>query len=122
MVVKVGKNGSICLYYKGLLISSFPLTKKKDKNFYFNIGEILIKESKGIPIDQRIRFSLRFMNQIHMRKLYDKPIYKSDHELFSASLFAMMRLRIIDNDSENGYMIFPKKKIKQEKGSLPHLQ
>jgi hypothetical protein len=124
MVVKVGSQGSICLYYKGLLISSFPLTKKKDKDFYFNIGEILIKESKGIPIDQRIRFSLKFMNQIYHRKINHKPIYKSDHELFSASMFAMMRLRIIDNDEENGYMIFPKKKKnpKQEKGSLLHPQ
>ena len=111
MVVKVGKNGSICLYYKGLLISSFPLTKKKDKQFYFDIGETLIKESKNIPIDQRIRFSLQFMNQIHSKKLKHKAIYKSDHELFCASLLAMMRLRIIDNDEENGYMIFPKKKL-----------
>jgi len=110
MVVKVGSQGSICLYYKGLLISSFPLTKKKDKQFYFDIGEKLIKESKNIPIDQRIRFSLKFINQIHSRKIYNKPIYKSDHELFCASLLAMMRLRIVDNDSENGYMIFPKKK------------
>lgn len=111
MVVKVGSQGSICLYYKGLLISSFPLTKKKDKNFYFNIGEILIKQSKNIPIDQRIKFSLKFMNQIHHRKINHKPIYKSDHELFCASLFAMLRLRIIDNDEQNGYMIFPKKKL-----------
>ena len=111
MVVKVGSQGSICLYYKGLLISSFPLTKKKDKQFYFDIGEKLIKESKNIPIDQRIRFSLRFMNQIHFKKLKNKAIYKSDHELFCSSMFAMMRLRIVDNDNLNGYMIFPKKKL-----------
>ena len=24
-----GKNGTLCLYYKGLLISSYPLTNKK---------------------------------------------------------------------------------------------
>jgi hypothetical protein len=51
------------------------------------------------------------MNQIYSKKLKNKAIYKSDHQLFCASLLAMMRLRIIDNNEENGYMIFPKKKL-----------
>ena len=39
MTIYNGSNGSICFYYKGLLISSYPLTKNKTCQAYLNQGE-----------------------------------------------------------------------------------
>lgn len=109
-MIKEGPEGSICLYYKGLLISSFPISKKKTEDYYLGLGEKLIRKSKCIPIVERIKYSLTFMNQMYSRKKKKQAIYAEDHQLFCASLLAMMRIGIIDNDIENGYYVFPKKK------------
>ena len=106
-----GTRGTLCLYYKGLLISSFPLSNIKTVEKYLYQGEYLIRKSKGIPIRLQIKTYLHFCNEIYRRKKDNLPIYKSDHELFLSSLSALLRLRIIENDDINGYMSFPKKKL-----------
>lgn len=106
-----GTRGTLCLYYKGLLISSFPLSNIKTVEKYLYQGEYLIRKSKGVPIRLQIKTYLHFCNEIYIRKRDKLPIYKSDHELFLSSLSALLRLRIIENDDLNGYMSFPKKKL-----------
>ena len=105
-----GSKGSLNLYYKSLLISSFPLTNKKTFERYFYQGEYLIRKSKQIPIKIQIKTYLHFCNMIFSRKKNNQPIRKSDHEMFLNSLFALMRLKIIDDDESNGYLIMNKKK------------
>ena len=105
-----GSNGSICLYYKGLLISSFALTKKKTLERYLQQGEEIIYKSKGIPIRLQIKTYLHFCNQIYRRKKNNLSIRRSDHIYFLNCLTALLRLRIIDNDELNGFMCFNKKK------------
>jgi len=105
-----GSKGSLNLYYKSLLISSFPLTNKKTFERYFYQGEYLIRKSKQIPIKIQIKTYLHFCNMIFSRKKNNQPIRKSDHEIFLNSLFALMRLKIIDDDESNGYLIMNKKK------------
>jgi len=112
-MIYYGSHGTICLYYKGLLISSFALTNKKTIQAYLNQGEELIYQSKGIT---QIKMYLQFCNIIHNRKINNKAIYKSDHINFLNCLTALLRLKIIHNDIEdgelNGYMVFQKKKKK----------
>lgn len=105
-----GSEGSLCFYFKGILISSFPLTKKKTVEIYLSQGEELIYKSKGIPIKLQIKTYLHFCNEIYRRKKNNQPIRRSDHIYFLNCLSALLRLRIIDNDELNGYMNFPKKK------------
>lgn len=109
-----GSEGSICLFYKGLLVSSFALTKKKTVERYLQQGEELIYSSKGIPIRLQIKTYLHFCNEIYRRKIDNLPIRRSDHIYFLNCITALIRLRIIDNDIEydglNGYMAFPRKK------------
>lgn len=104
-----GSEGSICFYYKGLLISSYPLTKNKTYKAYLNQGEELIYKSKGIPIRIQIKTYLHFCNQIYSRKKDNLSIRRSDHIYFLNCLCALLRLNIIDNDESNGYMCFQKK-------------
>lgn len=105
-----GSHGSICFYFKGQLISSYALTKKKTLQAYLNQGEELIYKSKGIPIKIQIKTYLHFCNEIYSRKKNNLAIRRSDHIYFLNCLTALLRLRIIDNDDLNGYMCFNKKK------------
>ena len=104
-----GSEGSICFYYKGLLISSYPLSKKKTLERYLNQGEELIYKSKGIPIKAQVRTYLHFCNEIYSRKKNNLAIRRSDHIYFLNCLTALLRLKIIDNDESNGFMCFNKK-------------
>jgi hypothetical protein len=120
MTIYNGCDGSLNLYYKELLISSFPLTKKKTFERYKYQGEYLIlesmKQNKNIKL---IIYTLTlFCNQIYSRKKNKQPIRRSDHELFLSSLFALMKLKIIDNDELNGYLIMPRKKLSKFKTAI----
>jgi len=112
MTIYCGSNGTLCLYFKGVLISSFPLTEKKTFQAYLNQGEELIYKSKGIPIKIQIKTYLHFCNIIYRRKNNNQSIYKSDHINFLNCLTALLRLKIIENDELNGFMCFPKRKVK----------
>ncbi len=105
-----GSNGSVCFYYKGLLISSYPLSKFKTLNKYLNQGEELIYKSKDIPIKTQIKMYTHFCNMVYTRKKNNQSIYRQDHIFFLNCLTALLRLRIIENDEQNGYMCFKKKK------------
>ncbi len=112
MTIYNGSQGSLNLYYKGLLISSFPLSKKKTFETYQYQGEYLILKSmrKNLKVRHIIHTLTHFCNMIHKRKLNKQSIRRSDHEMFISCLFGLMKLKIIDNDIENGYLIMPKKK------------
>jgi hypothetical protein len=101
-----GKKGTLCLYYKGLLISSFPLTNKKNYEAYQYQGDHLIKQSMGIPILMQTKTYIHFCNMIYNRKKNNQPIRRSDHIYFLSCLFALLRLKIINDDELNGTMIF----------------
>jgi len=109
-MIRNGSEGSLNLYFKGLLISSYPLSKKKTFERYFYQGEYIIRKSKHIPIKLQIKTYLKYCNMILNRKKKKQPIYASDHIMFMNCLFALMRLRIIDDDELNGYLIMKKKK------------
>tara|TARA_R100001440_G_scaffold43809_1_gene63551 strand:- start:7613 stop:7954 length:342 start_codon:yes stop_codon:yes gene_type:complete len=112
MTIYNGCDGSLNLYYKGLLISSFPLTKKKTFERYQYQGEYLILKSMREKLNiKKIIYTLTyFVNLIHKRKLNKQPIRRSDHEYFISCLFGLLKLKIIENDELNGYLIMPMKK------------
>ena len=113
MTIYNGSDGSLNLYYKGLLISSFALTKKKTFDVYKYQGEhfILTSMKENIKVKEIIYTCTYFCNLIYTRKKNKQAIRKSDHELFLGTLFALMKLKIIENDESNGYLVMPKKKI-----------
>ena len=109
-----GSHGTLCLYYKGELISSYPISSKKTFQRYYNQGEELIYQSKHVPIKTQIKVYLQFCNMMYSRKKNKLAIRRSDHIHFLNCLMALLRLRIIENCELNGYMIFKDRhKIKQ---------
>lgn len=113
MTIYQGSTGSICLFYKGYMISSYPLTETKTIDKYLYQGDAMIRSSKGIPIKIQIKTYLQFCNMILTRKKNDQPIRRSDHIMFMNTLFALLRLRIIDNDDDNGYLECIRKRPKR---------
>lgn len=108
-----GCKGSLNLYYKGLLVSSFPLTNRKTLERYKYQGEYLILKSmkEKIKIKQIIFTLTHFCNIIYDRKKNKQSIRRSDHQFFLSCLFGLLKLKIIENDESNGYLIMKKKKI-----------
>lgn len=115
-----GSKGSLNLYYKGLLISSFPLTKKKTFERYQYQGEYLILQSmkENFKIKHIIYTLTKFCNMVYSRKKNKQPIRRSDHEYFLSCLFGLMKLKIIENDELNGYLVMPRKKLSKLKTSV----
>tara|TARA_R110000822_G_scaffold63736_4_gene156471 strand:+ start:10393 stop:10755 length:363 start_codon:yes stop_codon:yes gene_type:complete len=112
-MINFGSHGSINLFYKGILISSFPLSKKKRLVDYEHLGTttIIDTNTSGMNIKHCIGALVLFCNQILKRKINKQGIRRTDHQLFSGALFALLRLKVIENDDENGYLIMPYKKL-----------
>ena len=104
-----GKQGSLLLFYKDLLIGSYPLTNLKTYERYKYHGEYLILESlKTIPIKLQIKTYLSFCEYIYERKKNKLGIYKIDYQMFLNSIFALIRLKQLDE--EDCIFITPRKK------------
>lgn len=110
-----GENGSLCMYYKGLLISSFELSQDKPFDAYEEYGKSLIEQTlrDGIPLNYQKPVFKIFADEIYSRKKDKKPIWKNDHELMCQTIFAMIKLKMIENDELNGYLVCPKYKKKR---------
>ena len=109
-MIKEGSRGSMCFYYKGLLITGYALTPKRTKDKYIYQGEHMIKQSRGVPIMKQIESYTEFCNIIYQRKLNKQRISRQNHIYFISCLCALLRLKIIEDDDMNGYYCFPKKK------------
>ena len=47
---------------------------------------------------------------MYHRKVNREAIYRNDHILFLSSLMALLRLKVIDNDDYNGYLIMTRRR------------
>ena len=104
-----GKKGSLILFYKNLLIASYPLSNLKTYERYKYQGEYLILDSlKTMPLKLQIKTYLSFVEMIYLRKKDKKGIYKSDYEMFLNCIFALIKLKKLDE--EETVFIAPKKK------------
>ena len=104
-----GKKGSLILFYKNLLIASYPLSNLKTYERYKYQGEYLILDSlKTMPLKLQIKTYLSFVEMIYLRKKDKKGIYKSDFEMFLNCIFALIKLKKLDE--EETVYIAPKKK------------
>lgn len=107
-----GKYGTITTFYKGLLISKFQIDNPNEIDDLHHEGESIIRHSKtgGYNIIDQIKIYYSFCNRIYKRKKLKKKIDYEDHQYFAYCLFALLRLRLIENDESNGYLIMPHRK------------
>lgn len=105
-----GKNGSLNVFLNDLLICSFPLTDKKTYERYKYQGEYYILNcfKENINIKQQIEMYYKFCNIIYVKKKNKRPIWRSDLRMFMSMIFALIKLKIIDEDDH--ILICKKKK------------
>ena len=107
-----GKKGSLILFYKDLLIGSYPLSNLKTYERYKYQGEYLILTSlKTKPLKLQIKVYTAFCDMIYQRKQNKLGIYTSDYELFLNCIFALIKLKKLDED-DSVFMVDKKKNKK----------
>jgi exopolyphosphatase/pppGpp-phosphohydrolase len=109
-----GNKGSISLFFKGTLFAMYPLSDEYNLDYYYDTGEDIIRKSKdmGYNIKQQLIVYYGFLNKIERRKREKLPIYASDLDKATHALFALLRLRLIEDDELNGYLIMRRYRIK----------
>ena len=112
-----GCNGSLNLFYKDKLISSFALTNKKTFEDYKYQGEYLILQSlkENMKLKKQIYTYTHFCNTLYSRKINDQPIRRSDHELFISCFFALLKLKVF---ADEDYLIMSRKKLPKLKTTI----
>jgi len=118
MTIFEGSEGSLNVFFKDLLISSFPLTKKKTLERYKYQGDHLLEETLREGMDLRTqKFTyLYFCNKIYNQKKEKKAIWTTDHKLFLSCIFGLIKLKELDYE-DNILVMSKKKKRKTQKGS-----
>ena len=97
--MKVYKN-NLVLFFKDLLIGSYPLNDLKTYERYKEQGNLLILESlkANIPIKSQIYTYILFCNQILRRKKEGLGIWGSDYQMLLNCIFALIKLKILEED------------------------
>jgi hypothetical protein len=114
---KIGSGGSISLHWCGTLVSIFPLTKKRDFEFYKKKGEdaIIRHLREGFDLKRQIKIMLQFCSVFTHRRRNGFKVASYDHDCFCQALFGLLKLKVINNDDTTGYLCLkrPKKRPKR---------
>ncbi len=111
-MIKVGADGTLCLFWADILISGFPLGSY-NYQYYKDIATKLITDSlrENISIDKQIKAYHRFCDLIWNKKIRGKRINSENHQYFMASVLALVKLRKLDEDEV--VFVAPRKKTKK---------
>tara|TARA_Y100001934_G_C12109707_1_gene657890 strand:- start:354 stop:725 length:372 start_codon:yes stop_codon:yes gene_type:complete len=119
-MIRQGKEGSYNIFYKGLLISSFPIHKIKMIEGYNNQGIELIHKTLYLnhSLQEQIKIYQLFVNMIYKLKKRNKKISSEDHINFLNCFLALMKLKKIEEDDNNGILIMGRKKSRQNRNNI----
>lgn len=112
MTIFQGSEGSMTLYFKDAMIGSFPLTKKKTYERYKYQGVELILQSmkqRDKTIKEQIRTYILLCNTMSRHIKEGKNIWRSDRELILSCIFALIKLKIVDED--DCVFIMPRRRV-----------
>lgn len=111
-MIKQGSCGSYNIFYRGLFISSFPIHNNKMIDGYNNEGIDLIEQSLRLNYNLRQQINLykSFITMIYYNKKNKKKIPTCDHIYFLKCFLALMKLKEINEDDNNGVLIMKRKK------------
>ena len=110
-MIKVGKHGSVVLFWENLLVSSLALGKYTYDD-YMKEAQCFIEVSlrKNHNFRDVVKYAHHFCDTIYKRKLQKKKISTDDHHAFAISLLSLLRMKLIHFDDH--ILIAPRKKVK----------
>jgi len=111
-MIKVGKDGSIVLFWNDLLVSSIAFGKHSFDD-YLREAQYFIEISlrKNHNIRDLVAYCKNFCDMIYRKKKQNKKISSDDHYAFQMSLFSLLRLNLIDE--EDHILIAPRRKSRK---------
>jgi len=111
MKYNFGSGGTLSLHYKGIMISTFPLTKKKTLEYYIDQSNTLILNNfkKQHNLKEQIQICRLFCETIASKRYHKHKITTFDNECFLKSLFILLKTKQIENNNDFGYFIMPYK-------------
>tara|TARA_R110002012_G_scaffold11804_1_gene52787 strand:+ start:65 stop:421 length:357 start_codon:yes stop_codon:yes gene_type:complete len=98
----------ILTFWQGTYLSKFKdFTKSKDRDEMFTkVNRLIIQNFRdNIPMKEQIDVYSHFLNNIKDRKDKKKAIYRSDHIFCLHCLFALVKLKVIEEEDDplNGF-------------------
>ena len=103
------------LHYKNKYLSKFNLKEPNEAFDYANDNLIQVMRDEKINIKQIKTTFLLFVEQFYRLRTNKVKCKTSDHRLFMAAFLALMKMNIIQDDNENGYIITKRKPKKIKK-------
>ncbi len=122
MYKKYGKDGQVALYYRDILICMMPLGVMSMEDYKHNANLLILDGMRdGLKVPNIIHACRLFCESIRYltwdnnkkKKYKRKEISLEDYRLFLGSLFALVKLKIIDED--DAYMIFTKNAVQKSR-------
>jgi hypothetical protein len=113
-----GKDGQVALFYRNIHIANFPLGVMSMEDYKYNANKLILDGMRdGMKIPQIIHALKLFCESIRYltwdnnkkKKYKRKEISLEDYRLFLGSLFALVKLQIVDED--DAFFIIPKKGV-----------
>tara|TARA_R110001592_G_scaffold12615_1_gene59708 strand:- start:266 stop:619 length:354 start_codon:yes stop_codon:yes gene_type:complete len=111
MVYNYGCGGTLSLHYKGIVCSTFPLTKIKTLDYYIKQGEdsIFRHFKTGHSIKDQIKICHSFCEIFTCRRYHKKKVGKEDHDIFLQALMVLLKTKQLNNDNDFGWFVMPYK-------------
>jgi len=101
------------LHYKNKLISKFNL-KYPDEAIDFARDNIInCMRDEKVNIHEIKKMFLMYVNQFYKLRINKVKCTSSDHKLFMGALLGLMKMKVIEDDNENGFII-TKRKVKRK--------
>ena len=112
MYKKVGSKGSISLHYNGIMCSIFPLTNKRNEDYYIKMGNdgIIRHMREGYTIKKQIEILTLYCKIFSLRRHHKQKVAKEDHINFCQALMGLIKLKQIENDDKNGWLCLKRRK------------
>ena len=94
-----GKEGSLVLFYKDLLICGFPLGIYTYEDYQEQANDLMVQSLRfNNPLKVQVEGYRKMCEITYVKKIKGKKISGYDLQCFSASLLNLVKLKLIDED------------------------
>jgi hypothetical protein len=115
-----GTEGTLCLFWNDKLISSAPLSKKKNIHYYKEKANDMIVDSlrSGYSMKEIIEVLHQLCVSTYLKKTKINKLDTEGHDMFRNCLLSLIKLELLDFDDV--CLIAPRKKLSRKKQQNDH--